>query len=174
VHQTESTPNGSVSGEHYVHICVAINLVASILSSDFFYEIISPSKKPPANIFFGVSVYIVYFMEFGWLFSLVYVCLPAHVLSLRIQQFIDHIGSEDHVVTDWQVLMEWYDDLYEGNRKLVDLVSPIITINILFLGPLIAFLLEVWNCSYRCSFLFSKNITSHSLFASTQMSLLLA
>lgn len=154
---------------YFVFFGVTLNLCAAgsaIFLGNLYYML--PLSKSIWYLICGIAVW--YFYSFGWFLSVLFSGVPSYMLTERVIElvmFVETLNGRcncDHAKlncveeqvplaakVDFNVINNWYDDLYAINKILNGCVSGLITATVGICGPLNVFLLSVSMTLYLCT-----------------------
>ena len=117
-----------------------LNVLVSIMRPHIVKSMLGVTHHPA---FLWYLHGLVYFLGFGWLLPIPFVFLGCKLLTNKIQYLIIYIQNEFQTKrlsgdlenpVDLAFVMAWYDELYEKNRLLNQILSGIVTLTVGFLA----------------------------------------
>ena len=154
-----------------------VNVVVTSINWTVIWEVVPLSS----HIGYVVSLCLVHYIySLCWFLAVPFVHVSCYVMTKKIENFksyLEQAVAENRPVNIRHV-MRWYKELYNTNKKLNDLVSPLITTSFVLIGMLIVVMMMVSSLGVAatavgsCSSLFTARHVNPETWCHTQSRLL--
>lgn len=134
-------------------ICTFCVCFVNVLITAFNWNLIWEALPLSTHISYILSLcFVHYIYSICWFLAVPFLHVSCYIMTKKIENFKEFLEEAvmENRPLDIRHVMQWYKELYNSNKKLSSLISPLMTTSFILIGMLIVVMLMVRTLLCHC------------------------